>query len=147
MGDTLIETKSAELTVHQVNPAFIHTIWPQVNYMLLRGLEHSQNEYGVDYLKMLIIQGQQILLVAEEDGKIYGAATVQFENYPNERIAFMTCIGGRMIATQDCWKQFCDWAKANGASRVRGWAHPSVARLWHQRFGVESTYIVVDKKL
>lgn len=143
--ETLIQNKI--LTVRQVNPIFIHTIWKDINLMLARGLEHSQGEYNLDQLKMLIVQGEHILLIAENEGIIYGAATIVFEDFPNERVAFMTCIGGRWLATQNCWKQFCDWAKANGCSRVRGYAHPSVARLWHQRFGVETTYYVVDKKL
>ena len=144
--ETLLQNKII-LTVRQVNPIFIHTIWAQVESMLECGLEHGQNEYTIDHLKMMIVEGRHILLVAEDNGKIYGACTIVFENYPNERIAFMSCIGGKFIATQNCWDQLCNWIKANGGSRIRGLAHPSVARLWRQRFGVETTYYIVDKIL
>jgi len=144
--ETLIQNKII-LTVRQVNPIFIHTIWPDVEDMLAKALEHSSGEYNVDQLKVFLVQGLQTLIVAEEDGKIYGAATISFENYPNDRIAFMTAIGGTMIASKSCWEQFCNWAKANGCTKVRGAAFESVARLWHQRFGVESVYIIVEKKL
>ena len=144
--ETLLQNKII-LIVRQVNPIFIHTIWAQVESMLEKALEHSSGEYNVDQLKVFLVQGLQTLLVAEDDGKIYGAATISFENYPNDRIAFMTAIGGKMIASKSCWEQFCNWAKANGCTKVRGAAFEEVARLWHQRFGVESVYIIVEKKL
>jgi hypothetical protein len=148
MGDAMITTKpKLSLVVRQVNPIFIHKLWPDIRGMLESGLSHSQNEYNVDQLKMLIIDGSQTLLVAEDGEKIWGAATITFENYPNERIAFMSCIGGKFIASQTCWDQFCEWAKNNGCSRVRGYAHEAVARLWRIKFGVEKTYVIVDKKL
>jgi len=142
-----IEKPIQTLVVRQVNPIHIHLIWGKIEEMLRRGLEHSQNEYNIDQLKVMIVEGKHILLVAEDGERLWGACTIAFENYPNERIAFMSCIGGKFIATQNCWEQLCDWIKLHGGSRIRGYAHPSVARLWHQRFGVETTYYVVDKKL
>jgi hypothetical protein len=142
-----VQAPKQVLVVRQVNPIFIHKIWPDVEPMLRAGLEHSQREYDVSHLKQYIVNGQHILLVAEDGEKIWGASTIVFENYPNERVAFMSCIGGKFIATQNCWDQLCDWIKVNGGSRIRGYAHPAVARLWRQRFGVETTYYIVDKKL
>ena len=44
---------------------------------------------------MFIIQGQQVLLLIIEEDKICGAVTVEWINYPNDRIAFITAIGGK----------------------------------------------------
>ena len=136
-----------KLLVHYVPVNFIAQLWPKVKDMLEAALTHSAGEYNADQLKVMLVNGLQVLLIAERDGKIYGAATIHFENYPNDRIAFMTAIGGRMIANQDCWQQFLDWARANGCTKVRGAAFEAVARLWRQKFGVESRYIIVEKSL
>jgi len=135
------------LVVRQVNPAFIHMVWPDIKDYLEAGLSRSQNEYTAEQLKVLLVQGQQVLLVAEDGEKIRGAATICFENYPNERIAFMSCIGGKFIATKNCWEQFCNWAQGQACTRVRGYAHDSVARLWQMKFGVKKTYVIVDKEI
>jgi len=39
------------------------------------------------------------------------------------------------------------YAKQNGATAVRGSARESVARLWRQKYGFESIYITVEKRL
>jgi hypothetical protein len=95
----------------------------------------------------MLTSGVQHLLVAEINGEVHGAATICFEQYPNERIAFVTAIGGYMIANKDIWKQFENWCKNNGCTKVRGFAFESVARLWKKRFDVDTVYVVVEKTI
>lgn len=135
------------LTVRQVNPIFVPLIWPDIKDMIDKAMRHSAGEYNSDQLKVMVVNGSQTLLVAEEEGKIYGAATIVFETYPNDRIAFITCIGGKMLANKNIWSQFEIWCKGNSCTKVRGYAFEAVARLWKKRFGLESTYIIVEKKI
>jgi hypothetical protein len=135
------------MIVRQVNPIFIHRLWPDVKPMLDKAMEHSAGEYDTEQLKVMLVNGSQTLLVAEDEGKIYGAATIVFENYPNDRIAFITSIGGKMLANKNIWNQYEAWCKANGCTKTRGYAFEAVARLWKKRFGMEPTYIIVEKKL
>lgn len=142
MGDAMT------LTVKYVHPNHIPLLWPQVQKMIEKALEHSAGEYTAEQLKVMLMSGAQSLLVAEgEDKKIYGAATISFENYPNDRIAFITSIGGKMLADKDIWKQFEDWCVANSCTKARGAAFEAVARLWHKRFGMEQIYVIVEKSL
>lgn len=129
-----------------IHPSFIQQIWPKVETMIDRALKTGALEYTADQLKVMLVNGQQILLVVESEGTVKGAFTVAFENYPNDRIAFVTSIGGR-VSDQEAWKQFEEWARAQGCTKVRGAAFESVARLWRQKFGVESRYIIVEKSL
>jgi len=142
-----IEKPIQTLVVRYVNPVHIHYIWPKVKDMLERGLDRSQHEYNIDHLKQYVIEGKNILLVSEDGEKIWGACTICFENYPNARVAFITSIGGRMIANKSIWEQFENWARGMGATIIRGYAFESVARLWKTHFGLEKTYVVVEKRI
>lgn len=136
------------IKVQSVHPDILYQIWHLVEPLLAKGLERSGGEYTAEHLKVYILQGMQQLLVSvDEGGSIIGAASIEFINYPNARVAFITSIGGRMIANQEVWDQFTSWCKHNGATMIRGAAFESVARLWKKAFGVEQRYVIVEKKL
>ena len=47
-----------------------------------------------------------MLLVATDDNaEIHGAATVSFINYPNDRVAFVTAIGGKLVTSPETFAQ------------------------------------------
>jgi len=104
-------------------------------------------EYTTEQIKVYLVQGQWMLLVAvDEDNKIQGAATVSFINYPNDRVAFVTAIGGKLVTSQDTFKQMSEILKVNGATKIQGVAKEAIARLW-KRFGFEEKAILVETKL
>lgn len=134
--------------VEEVPPRFVQQIWPRVGAMLDAAMAHSAGEYTTDQLKVMLAQGTQSLLVAaDESGTFHGAASVAFENYPNERVAFITAIGGRLIADKQLFDELCQWARKQGCTVIRGAAFEAVARLWRQRFGVAEIYRIVEKRL
>jgi hypothetical protein len=134
------------MNVRQVNPSFVPQIWPKVCKFLESALEHSGGEYTADQLKVYLVQGSQSLLVAD-DGEIKGAATVQFIDYPNDRVAFITSIGGRLITGNEMFSQLIEWCRLNGCTKVQGAARESVERLWRQRFGFSERYRIVEKSI
>jgi len=104
-------------------------------------------EYTTEQIKVYLVQGQWMLLVAvDEDNEIQGAATVSFINYPNDRVAFVTSIGGKLVTSQDTFKQMSEILKVNGATKIQGVAKEAIARLW-KRFGFEEKAILVETKL
>ena len=133
--------------VQYVDTMYIHQVWDLVKPFLEKGLVRSGGEYTAEQLKVFLVTGMQRLLVAVENDIIKGAATIEFINYPNERVAFVTAVGGKMLATKEVWEQFEGWCKQNGATMVRGAAFESVARLWKKAFDVEQRYVIVEKKL
>jgi hypothetical protein len=135
------------INVRQVPVDYVAAIWPRVAGMIEAAMEHSAGEYTAEQLRVFLAQGIQTLLVAEENGDIRGAATISFINYPNDRIAFVTSIGGRMIANKDVWRQFEGWCRAMGATKVQGAAFEAVARLWRRRFGTKTVYFIVEKNI
>lgn len=135
------------MNLRPVDPRYIAQLWPKIGNMLSKALDTGAGEYNADQLKVMLVNGNQVLLVVEKDEQIKGAFTIAFENYPNDRIAFVTSVGGRAMCDQEAWEQFEHWARLQGCTKIRGAAYESVARLWRQKFGVESRYIIVEKSL
>ena len=115
--------------------------------MLAAALKYSAGEYSIDQLRAMVARGQHALLVATDDqNEIHGAATVAFENHPNQRIAFVTTLGGRLIVCKELRNQLFEWCRDQGATRIRGACRKSAARLF-ERMGMKPIYIIMDKQL
>ena len=114
--------------------------------MLDRAMVHSGGEYDLDQLKVLLTQGRQVLCVgAEEDLVIKCAMTIEWINYPNDRVAFITAIGGK--TDKQGFGEFEQWVKANGGTKIQGAAFEAVARLWKRAYAFENRYIIVEKRI
>lgn len=126
---------------------FIAQIWDKVSPFIVNALEYAENDYNVDQVKVYLSTGQWILIaVQNEKDEVVGALTVAFSNFPNDRIAFVTTIGGKLISGQDTYKQLSNILKCFGATKIQGAARKSVARLW-QRLGFKERHIIVEAKI
>ena len=133
--------------VQVVAPDFVAQVWSKVEHYLKNSVETGVNDCTVDQLKMLLIRGQQTLLVSVVDNEITGAMTLEVYSTPNERIAMITALGGKGVVDTDTFVQVEEWAKAQGATKVRAWAQEAQARLYRQNAGFNTTRLVVEKKL
>jgi hypothetical protein len=135
-------------SVQIVAPEYIHTIWDVVEPMLKTAFINFDNaDYDVEHIKVLIIEQLQHLFVVVEDKKIIGAFTVEVINYPNHRVAHTTCMGGKGVFDKDTVKQYEDWARLQGATKIRAFAKDSQARLFKLKMGLEPVTHVVEKTL
>jgi hypothetical protein len=135
------------LQVRHVAHQYVAQTWPLVEGYLAAAQEHCADEYTLEQIKVFLASGQWLLIVAvDEKNSIHGAATVSFINYPNDRVAFVTFIGGKLISSPDTFEQLKDILKRYGATKIQGAARESIARLW-QRFGFEERYIIVETKI
>ena len=127
---------------------FVNQMWGRAETHIRSAEEKFGGaEYTTDQIKVYLVTGQWMLLVAVDDKEVvHGAATVSFINYPNDRVAFVTAIGGKLITSPDTFKQMSDIFKANGATKIQGVAKEAIARLW-KRFGFEEKAILVEVKL
>lgn len=135
-----------KLDVLYVEPEFIQQVWPDVEGFIADALKHSGGEYTAEQLKVLVVRKEQSLLIGVNDG-IKGAATVQFIDYPNHRVAFVTAIGGKLISNAENFQQLINFCKANGATKIQGAARESVERLWKRLFKFERRYAIVEKNI
>jgi hypothetical protein len=129
--------------IHHVNQT-----WSFVAGFLQAAIEQQSGDkdYTLDQVQVYVSSGQWILLVATENEKIIGAATVNLFNRPNNRVAFITYIGGRLIVSKESFKQMCQVLQTYGATSIEGAVNDAVARLW-RRFGFVEKYKIVEVAL
>ena len=134
--------------VQPVPTQLVNQIWEKVEPFIKSAEEKfGGSEYTTEQLKVYLVTGQMMLLVATDDNlEIHGAATVSYINYPNDRVAFVTSIGGKLVSNPETFAQMSEIFKANGATKIQGAAKEAVARLW-KRFGFEEKAILVEVKL
>jgi N-acyl-L-homoserine lactone synthetase len=87
-----------------------------------------------------------MLVVAEEDGAVTGAAAVQFFNRPTSRIAFVSAFGGKGVTSEIVFAQLKDICRHYGATHIEGAVRESVARML-QRIGWAEKYRIVGVAL
>jgi hypothetical protein len=135
------------LTVRHISVQYIAQAWPLVEKYLSDAVAWGGGDYSLEQVQVYLSQGNWVLLAAvDEQGAVHGAATVTFLNYPNDRVAFITFIGGKLISNKDTFGQLKDLLKANGATKIQGAARESIARLW-SRYGFEERYRIVETNI
>jgi hypothetical protein len=135
------------LTVKSVPVTFFHQTWLLVEHFLTDALKWGEDDYTVEQAKTYLARGDWLLLVAvDEENEIHGAAAVNFINMPNDRVAFITAIGGKLISNKDTYEQFTVLLKGYGATKIQGAARESIARLW-TRYGFKERYRIVEAKI
>lgn len=134
------------MNINRVDPAHVHHVWPVVEGFIASALDHSKGDYTLDQVKTLVAMGNWTLLVAVDDNGVQGAATVDFFNRPNDRVAFVTSIGGRLVSSPDSVEQLKNLLGSLGATCIEGAARESIARLW-SRYGFEEKYRIVGVRI
>jgi hypothetical protein len=136
------------MKVQHVPVQYVNQTWPAILEFIKAAVEQQagDKDYTLDQVQVYVTTGQWLLLVATEDEKVIGAATVNMFNRPNHRVAFITYIGGRLIVNKDTFKQMCQVLKSFGATSIEGAVNDAVARLW-QRFGFTEKYKIVEVTL
>lgn len=126
----------------------VDQVWSDVAPMMARALtdKASHGEATIDQIRMAIVQKDKHLVVASEGEEIIGAATIEFMQYPNKRIALMGNLGGKGVCTQEALDTIKHWCKEMGASELRAFAKDAQTRLY-VRFGLEPLYHVVGVPL
>jgi hypothetical protein len=134
--------------INIVAPDFINQYWNKIEPFFDSSFKFSTDDYSVDQIKFLLVNGQQICLVAvEDDGSIIGASAVSISNYPNHRVLHITSMGGRALIEPDLIKQFEAWARSQGVTKIRAFAQDAQARLYKMKMGFQSVSHVVEKTI
>jgi hypothetical protein len=134
------------MKIQHVDVNYTNQLWPQVEQFIAAALAY-QDDYNLEHAKVFVTNGTWMLIVAiDDDQVIHGAATIQFYSRPNDRVAFVVTMGGRLITGQETYEQFTDLLKAFGATYIEGASRESAIRLW-QRFGLKEKYRIAGAKL
>jgi hypothetical protein len=135
------------LSIQPVGIAYVNQTWPLVEGFLSEALKWGEDDYTVEQAKGMLARGDWLLVVAvDKENAIKGAAAINFFNMPNDRVAFVVAIGGKLISNQDTYKQFSALLKSYGATKIQGAAREAIARLW-TRYGFKERYRIVEAKI
>ena len=135
------------MNIQYVPTAAIHNVWKDVAPFLAEALEHGKGYYTLEQAKVYVTNGEWLVLVAVDAAQvIQGAAALKFFNRPNDRVAFIIALGGRLVTSPETFEQLKGHCLANGATTIEGTARESTARLW-SRYGFQEKYRIVGVKL
>jgi hypothetical protein len=134
------------MKIQHVDINYVNQLWPQVEQFVAAALEY-QDDYTVEQAKVYVADGSWMLVIAiDDEGVIQGASTVKFFNRPNDRVAFVITMGGKLITGHETYVQFTALLKMFGATCIECAARASAARLW-ERFGLKEKYRIAGAKL
>lgn len=135
------------MKIQPVPLEYVNQTWPLVEQYIASALNEGdlgEPMYNLNHVRGYVTSGAWLLLVAVgENNDIHGAATVSFTNHPLHRVAFITAIGGKLVANKDTFAQLQNIARQNGASILQGFGRPSIVRLW-RRYNFESRNTLVE---
>lgn len=134
------------MKIQHVTLDYVNQVWPKVEDYIKWALDY-QTDYTIEHVKTFVVTGAWVLVVAVDDAdEVKGASVIQFFNRPNDRVAFVIAMGGRLISNKETFQQFSGLLKAFGATAIEGAAREAIARLW-KRYGFEEKYRIVGVKL
>ena len=137
------------MKIQHVPIEYVNQTWPMIAEFLQAAIDRQEGEkdYTLDHIQSLVSSGQWMLLVAvTDDGKLEGAATVNYINRPKHRVAFITAIGGRLITNPNTFQQMVNVLKQFGATSIEGAVDDAVERLW-RRYGFVEKYKILGVTL
>lgn len=134
------------MKIYRISPDQIAQRWQVIAPFIKDSLAHSGEDFTVDQVRLYLSSGQWLTLGVFDGNDMLGVIAVQFSNMPNDRVAFITAIGGKNITNSDTFNQFQTILKSHGATKIQGGVRESVARLW-RRLGFSQRYILVEHKL
>ena len=134
--------------VQIVAPNNIYSIWGDVENYLNASINTNTGDCTLEQLQLLLVRGEQTLLVSvNEEGKVIGAMTVEFQNRPSNRVMFITALGGHHVIDQESLEQVETWARMQGATKVSAWCQEAQARLYKLKANFNTVRMVVEKDL
>lgn len=116
------------MRVLQVLDKDARIVWPEIREYMAKAVKRVSHLYDVDDVLLEVEERKTILLVAEEDGKIYGAVTVRIGVFPKAKVASVSFLGGiemkrwidKIIKAIDVYAKECGCEYEDTVGR-KGW--------------------------
>jgi hypothetical protein len=130
----------------RIPPEQISQRWASISPFLASVLKSATDDFTLDQMKVYLTNGQWLTLGIFDGDVLKGVITISFTNMPNDRVAWVTAIGGKNITNLDTFSQLKAILKAHGATKIQAGVRESVARLW-RRLNFKQRQILVEFKL
>ena len=135
------------MSLHYVSPNQLPQAWPVAAPLLQRAIDIDPDLITIQQVEYFLRTGKSHLLVwVEEDVGITGAVTVDFIDYPNERVAHVNLMGGKGIVREHVFENAKQWMRSMGATKAQCWCKDNLVRMY-EKMGMENTHHVMRIKL
>lgn len=135
------------ITMQYVPFEYAAQTWPLVEPLIERMAEFGPVDHTVDQMRMQVCLGNwQLLVFTDEAEVIVGVVTLSYQDYPNDRVAFVTAASGKGFYNKKGYEEVAQFVKSKGATRLQGYTRPSMARL-ARRCGMKEVATLMDAKI
>ena len=135
------------MALYQVHPNELPKIWPIAAAMLQRAIDLEPEAITIEQVEYSIRTGRVFLLVWDEPEEgITGAVTVEFIDYPRERVAHVNLMGGKGIVRQHVFDEAKNWMRSFGATKAQCWARGTLVQMY-EKMGMTNTHQVMRTEL
>lgn len=131
------------MPLHHVHPNHLPAVWPIALPLLKKAMDLEPGSHNEQFIEYSIRTGRTHLLVWEEPGEgITGACTIEFIDYPLERIAHVNLMGGKGIVRDYVFDEAKEFMRMNGAKKAQCWARGTLVDMY-KKMGMENTHQVM----
>ena len=135
------------MALYQVHPNELPKIWPIAAPMLQRAIDLDPAVVTIEQVEYSVRTGRTFLLVWDEPEEgITGAVTVEFIDYPRERVAHVNLMGGKGIVRQHVFDEAKNWMRSFGATKAQCWARGTLVQMY-EKMGMTNTHQVMRTEL
>ena len=135
------------MPLYQIQPNQLPRVWPIAAPLLQKAIDLEPEALTIEQVEYQIRTGRIFLLVWDEpDEGITGAVTVEFIDYPRERIAHVNLMGGKGIVRQHVFDEAKNWMRGFGATKAQCWARGTLVQMY-EKMGLQNTHQVMRIKL
>lgn len=135
------------MPLYQVTPQELPQVWSIVAPMLQRAIDLDPDLITVEQVEFAVRTGRTYLLVWDEPGEgVTGAATVDIIDYPRERVAHVSLMGGKSIVRTHVFDEAKNWMRYMGATTAQCWAKGTLVQMY-EKMGMTNTHQVMREKL
>ena len=131
------------MPLHYVPPVQLPAVWPIVAPMLQKAIDLDPSVVTIEQVEYAVRTGRTFLLVWEEPNEgITGAVTLEFIDYPRERVAHVDLMGGKGIVRDHVFEEAKQWMRSMGATKAQCWAKGTLVQMY-EKMGMENTHQVM----
>jgi len=135
------------MPLHYVSPVQLPTVWPIAAPLLQKAIDLDPSMVTIEQVEYAVRTGRTFLLVWEDlDEGITGAVTLEFIDYPRERVAHVDLMGGKGIVRDHVFEEAKQWMRSMGATKAQCWAKGTLVQMY-EKMGMENTHQVMRVKL
>lgn len=131
------------MSLHHILPHQLPQVWAKAAPLLQKAIDLEPDLITIEQVEYSVRTGRTFLLVWEEPGEgITGAVTVEFIDYPRERVAHVNLMGGKGVVRDYVFDEAKDWMKSCGATKAQCWAKGSLVQMY-EKMGMTNTHQVM----